>query len=129
MCGTPFWGLVVAIACAYFSYLSYSRLRDGDFTWVHDWWSVLTYGVWIALILGAISEVRCWRERIVFGLVLANFTLGFTLSAWSSAPISAVRDAREISLAIWAMAALASLTTLSRPVETEAAARKEDDKP
>ena len=115
MCGTPFWGVAAAIACAYFAYLSYSRLHNDDFSWVHDVWTVLTYGVWIALILGTLSEVRCTRERVFFGLLLLNFTLGFTLSAWSTAPINAVRDAREISVAIWILAAVASLTTLQSP--------------
>jgi hypothetical protein len=126
MCGTPFWGVAAAIACAYFSYLSYSRLRNGDFTWVHDGWSVLTYGVWIALILGVLSEVRCWRERILFGLVLVNFTLGFTLSAWATAPLAAVREAREISLALWALAAVASLMTLRSPGGVDTAVPKQD---
>ena len=115
MCGTPFWGVVAAIACAYFAYLSYSRLRNDDFSWVHDVWTVLTYGVWIALILGTLSEVRCARERVFFGLLLLNFTLGFTLSAWSTAPMNAVREGREISVAIWILAAVASLTTLKSP--------------
>ena len=115
MCGTPFWGVVAAIACLYFAYLSYSRLRNGDFFWVHDAWTVLTYGVWIALILGTLSEVQCTRERIFFGLLLLNFTLGFALSAWSAAPLNAVRDAREISLAIWVLAGVASLMTLKSP--------------
>jgi threonine/homoserine/homoserine lactone efflux protein len=112
MCGTPFWGVAGAVGCAYLSYLSYSRLREGDLSWSHDWQSILTGAVWIVLIAGLLSETRCWRERIFFGFVFVNFTLWFVISVWTSAPISAVRDLRKLSFALWALAAAASIMTI-----------------
>ena len=115
MCGAPFWGVAGAAACAYFAYLSYSHLREGDVGWSHDWWSLLTYGVWIALILAMISETRCWRERTFFVLVLLNLTLGFVFSIWTGETATTLRTMREISIAIWALAALASIRTITTP--------------
>ncbi len=112
MCGTPFWGVAGAAGCAYLSYLSYSRLVDADFSWSHDWQSILTGAVWIVLITGLLSETRCWRERIFFGFVFVNFTLWFVISVWTTAPISAVRDLRRLSFALWALAAVASIVTI-----------------
>jgi len=112
MCGTPFWGIAGAAGCAYLSYLSYSRLVDADFSWSHDWQSILTGAVWIVLITGLLSETRCWRERIFFGFVFVNFTLWFVISVWTTAPISAVRDLRRLSFALWALAAVASIVTI-----------------
>lgn len=114
MCGTPFWGIAGAIACAYFSYSTYSQLQQGDFFWQHGLWTLITWMIWILLITGLLSETRCWRERIFFALLLMNFLLGFTLAAWSEAPIAAVRIARESSLALWLLSMLASLTTVRR---------------
>ena len=119
MCGTPFWGVAGAAGCAYLSYLSYSRLRDADFSWSHDWQSILTGAVWIVLITGLLSETRCWRERIFFGFVFVNFTLWFVISVWTTAPISAVRDLRTLSFALWALAAVASLATTFTPKSPE----------
>jgi hypothetical protein len=115
MCATPFWGVVSAIACAYFAYAAYAHVRDGDVAWSHDWESVLTAGVWIVLIVGLISETRCRRERIVFGFLLANFTLAFSLAIWQTPPVHVMWSAREISLTLWILAALASLRTLRTP--------------
>ena len=111
MCGTPLWGIAGAVASAYFSYLSYSHLSSGDYSWVHDWLTALTYAVWVVLIGGVLMEALCWRERIFFGLMLLIFLLGFAFSAWSSAPEHAVRQLRMASTVLWALAALASLTT------------------
>jgi hypothetical protein len=109
------WGVAGAVASAYFSYLSYSHLDNGDYSWPHTWWTVFTYLVWMVLIVGLLTETRCWRERIFFGLVLLTFLLGFALSAWHTAPISAVRQLRMASTALWALAALASLATSFAP--------------
>jgi hypothetical protein len=109
MCGTALWGF--AGAAAYFSYLSYAHLSSGDYSWVHNWWTVLTYAVWVVLITGLLTETRCWRERIFFGLVMLTFLLGFAFSAWSNAPEHAVRQLRVASTLLWALAAVASLTT------------------
>jgi hypothetical protein len=111
MCGTALWGFAGAAASAYFSYLSYSHLSSGDYSWGHEWWTVLTYAVWVVLIGGLLTETLCWRERIFFGIALLTFLLGFAFAAWSSAPEHAVRQLRIASTVLWALAAVASLTT------------------
>jgi hypothetical protein len=111
MCGILLWGVAGTAASAYFSYLSYSHLSTGDFSWTHTWWTVLTYLVWVMLIAGLLTETLCWRERIFFGLVLITFLLGFAFSAWSGASENAVRQLRMASTVLWALAAVASLTT------------------
>jgi len=120
MCRSWFWGIVGAIACAYFAYLAYIRLRDADFFWSHDLWSLLTSAVWIMLVLGLISETRCWRERVFFGLVLLNLAAGFAFSLWTAAPLNYARDSRDVSFVLWILAALASLMTLAHPREVAA---------
>ena len=111
MCGILLWGVAGAAASAYFSYLSYSHLSTGDYSWTHSWWTVLTYLVWVVLIAGLLTETLCWRERIFFGLVLIIFLLGFAFSAWSGASENAVRQLRMASTVLWALAAVASFTT------------------
>ena len=113
MCGTPFWGIAASAACTYFAYSSYSQLADGNFYWQHGWRIVITWAIWLLLIMGLVSETRCWRERILFGLMLLNFSLGFVLAAWSTASLPTVRVGRQISLVLWALAALASLRTVT----------------
>jgi hypothetical protein len=120
MCRSRFWGIVGALACAYFAYLAYTRLRDAEFLWSHDLWSLLTSAVWIMLVLGLLSETRCWRERIFFGLVLLNLAAGFAFSLWTAAPLNYARDSRDVSFVLWILAALASLTTLAHPREEAA---------
>jgi len=115
MCGTPFWGVAATIACGYFAYLSYSQLRGADYQWQHEWWTVLTWAVWVVLIAGLVSETQCWRERVFFMVLLLNFLLGFILAAWSTAAPSTVRAGRELSLGLWVLAGLASLGTLVLP--------------
>jgi hypothetical protein len=115
MCGTPFWGIAAAIACVYFAHSTYSQLREGDFFWQHGWWTVITWAIWVLLITGLLSETRCWRERIFFGLLCLNFALGFVLAAWSTASLTMVRTGRQLSLALWILSALASLLTVSSP--------------
>jgi hypothetical protein len=123
MCGTPFWGIAAAVACAYFAYSAYSQLREGDVYWKHGFWILVTWGVWILLIAGLLSEARCWRERIFFGLLLANFLLGFVLAAWTRASESLVGEGREISLGLWTLAALASLLTVNRSPQSAPAVK------
>jgi hypothetical protein len=118
MCGKPSWGVVAAAVSAYLAYLSYSQVREGDFFWQHEWWTILTWAVWLVLIGGLLTETQCWRERMFFGLVLINFALGFIFAAWTSAPASVVRHAREAAVGLWTLAAIASLTTLSRRTQT-----------
>jgi hypothetical protein len=117
MCRSRFWGILGAVACGYFAYLAYARIRDADFLWSHEVWALLTFGVWMLLVLGLISETRCWRERIFFGLVLLNLVTGFAFSLWTAAPLNYVRDSRDVSFLLWALAAGASLMTLAHPRE------------
>jgi hypothetical protein len=112
MCGTELWGIAGAVASAYFSYLSYAHIRSAEYSWPHNWWTVLTYAVWVVLITGLLTETLCLRERIFFGLVMLIFLLGFVFSAWSGAPEHAVRQLRVASTVLWALAAIASLTTV-----------------
>jgi len=126
MCGT-LWGVAACIGCAYFAFLAYSRLREGDFHWSHEWWSVLTWGIWIVFIVAMFSETRCWREWIVFGLLMLNSTLGFILAAWKGVPTSTAGQAREVSMILWALAAIASLITLHGPMPGDPTAKKADD--
>ena len=111
MCGKPFWGIVGAIGSASLCYVSYSRLQESDFSWSHDWQSIATAAVWILLVVGLLSETRCWRERAFFGLLLLNFVSWLTLSVWTTAPYSAVRDVRRVTVGLWGLAALTSLAT------------------
>lgn len=115
MCGMPLWGISGAVACSYLSYLSYIHVRRAEFDWSHDVWFVVTCAVWVLLMAGLMSETRCWRERIFFGLVLANFTLGFVLAAWGDAPARMVREVRVISAWLWGLAALVSLVVTFSP--------------
>jgi hypothetical protein len=112
MCGTPFWGIAGAAAAAYFAYLSYGHLSGGDYSWAHNWWTVLTYAVWTVVIGGLLTETLCWRERIFFGLMLLIVLFSLVFSAWSNATEHAVRELRLASTAVWALAAFASLTTV-----------------
>jgi hypothetical protein len=119
MCGSRFWGVSGSAASAYFAYLAYVRLRDGDLLWSHDWWSLLMYSVWVALVLGLLSETRCWRERIFFALVFLNLATGLVFSVWN-APLNYSREARDASLTVWCLALAASLMTLANPREKSA---------
>ena len=112
MCGVPLWGVAGAAVSGYFSYLSYSHLRSEDYSWPHTGWTVLTHLVWIVLTAGLLTETRCWRERVFFGLVMLAFLLGLGFSAWSWATESSVRELRMALTLLWGLAALASLTTI-----------------
>jgi len=115
MCGTPFWGIVAAVACTYFAYSAYTQVREQNFEFDHGWWTVITWAVWVLLLTGLLSETRCWRERIFFGLLCVNFALGFVLAAWGTASWTVVRTGRQLSLALWVLSALASLLTVTSP--------------
>jgi hypothetical protein len=112
MCGTAVWGIAGAVACSYLAYLSYVHVRRAEFEWPHDAWSILTYAVWVLLMAGLMSETRCWRERIFFALVLANFSLGFVLAIWGGASLKMVRNVRVISAGLWGLAALVSAVVM-----------------
>jgi hypothetical protein len=108
MCGMPVWGIAGFVGCAYLAFVSYEHVRRQGFNWKHDAWSIATYAVWVLLLAGLTSATRCWRERVFFALVLANFALGFGLTVWAGAPREAVRDVRVISSVLWGLAAVAS---------------------
>jgi hypothetical protein len=120
MCGARSWGVASAAVSVYLAYLSYSQVREGDFYWQHEWWTILTWAVWLVLTAGLLTETQCWRERMYFAIVLLNFALGLIFAVWTSAPASTVRHAREVAMALWILAAIASLTTLSRRPQTQA---------
>jgi hypothetical protein len=118
MCRTRFWGISAAVACCYFAYTGYAQLRDGDYSWHHEWWTVLTWAVWVLLFAGVLTETRCWREHIFFSLVLINFVIGLTFAWWSSAPFEKILIARRLSIGLWIVSAIASLGTVISPQGT-----------
>lgn len=120
MCQNRFWGVVGTGAGIYFAYLAYIHIRDADFLWPHNWWSTLTCAVWAVLAFGLLSETRCWRERIFFGLVFLDLLIGLVFLLWNSAPLNYSREARDAVFYLWILAALASLMTLARPQEKAA---------
>lgn len=107
------WALVLTIICAYFAYRTYSAIGMSDFEWRHDWWDILTWAVWAVLAAGLASEVRCWRERLLFAILLALFLVGCVFSVWASARFDFVREARQASLILWCAAALLSVIALA----------------
>ena len=106
------WALLLTIACAYFTYRSFLDIQVREFDWQHDWWDTLTWVVWMALAAGAISEVRCWRERFLFALLLVQFLLGGVFSFWTSASFNVTREARWFSLLLWVLATPLSIAVL-----------------
>ncbi len=117
MCRTPLWGVAGFLGCAYFAWISFSRVTRGNYDWPHDFWTAATYIVWILLLAGLALDTRCLRERVFFGLLVINFVVGCGLTLWSNVPPADVRIARIGTGALWAVAALASLTTLGGAAE------------
>ena len=112
MCRTPLWGVAGFLGCAYFTWLSFSRVTRNEYDWPHDFWTAATYLVWILLLAGLALDTRCLRERVFFGLLVINFVVGCGLTLWSDVPSADVRVARIGTGVLWALAALVSLTTL-----------------
>lgn len=108
MCGSKLWTLVGVICCGYFAKVATSRIQ-GTWAWSHDQWDIATHLVWMLFMVGLFTETRCWKERVFFALVLANFTFAFGMGLWSGASEAVVRETRLISAAAWAAAALVSL--------------------
>lgn len=111
VCGSA-WALALTIVSAYFAYTTYSAISTSDYEWRHDWWDVLTWAVWALLAAGLASEVRCWRERLLFAILFSQFLLGCVFSMWSSARLDLVRESRQASLILWCLAVLLSLIAL-----------------
>ena len=113
MCRAPLWGMAGFLACAYFAWVSFGHVTRNEYDWPHDYWTAATYIVWILLLAGLALDTRCWRERLFFGLLVINFVIGCGLTLWHSVPSADVRNARIGTGALWAVAALVSLTTLA----------------
>ena len=114
MCRTSLWGAAGFVACAYFTWVSFSHVRHNEFEWPHDAWTAATYIIWIVLLVALAIDTRCPRERLFFGVLVINFIVGFGLTLWRHIAIADVRTARLGTGALWALAALLSLTTLGR---------------
>ena len=117
MCRTPLWGLAGFLGCAYFTWISFAHVIHNELEWPHDSWTAVTYIVWILLLSALALDTRCWRERIFFGVLVINFVVGCGLTLWRSISSSDVRVARSGTGALWALAALLSLTTLGNARE------------
>ena len=114
MCRATGWGVMGFLACSYFAWISFSHILRSEYDWPHDGWTAATYMVWIVLLIGLVLDTHCLRERLFFGLLVANFLVGCGLTLWRSAPGVAVHNARIGTGALWALAALVSLGTVGR---------------
>jgi len=119
MCRTWLWGLAGFLGCAYFAWVSFAHITRNEYDWPHDAWTAATYLVWIVLLAVVARETRCVRERVFFGALVINFLIGFGLTLWRSVPTADVRPARLGTGALWALGALASLTTVGRSQKAE----------
>ena len=111
MCGSKLWTIVGFACCAYFARVAASRI-DGVSAWSHDPWDIATHLIWMAFMVGLTTETRCWKERLFFLLVLANFGLAFGMGIWDGASGQIVRETRIVSTVAWAVAALVSLVLM-----------------
>jgi hypothetical protein len=118
MCRTPLWGVAGFLGCAYFAWISFSHVTRHEYEWPHDAWTTATYIVWILLLAGLALDTRCLRERLFFGVLVVNFVVGCGLTLWRNVPPADVRTARIGTGALWGLAALMSLTTLGRAVDS-----------
>jgi hypothetical protein len=118
MCRTPLWGAAGFIGCAYFAWVSFGHVTRHEYEWPHDLWTAATYVVWILLLTGLALDTRCRRERLFFGVLVLNFAIGCGLTLWYDISPAEVRAARIGTGALWALAALFSLTTLANVPDT-----------
>ena len=114
MCRATAWGVMGFLACSYFAWISLHHVLRNENDWPHDGWTAATYVVWIVLLLGLMMDTHCLRERIFFGGLVVNFVIGFGLTLWRAVPSAQVHNARIGTGALWAAAALISLTTMGR---------------
>lgn len=114
MCRASLWGVAGFLGCAYFAWISFSHVVRNEYVWPHDAWTAATYIIWIILLAALAYDTRCLRERLFFGVLMVNFVVGFGLTLWSSISVEDVRTARIGTGALWAVAAVLSLTTLGR---------------
>ena len=114
MCRASLWGVAGFLGCAYFAWISFNHVMRNEYDWPHDAWTAVTYVVWIVLLGALAIDTHCLRERLFFAVLMLNFTVGFGLTLWHSIPAADVRTARISTGALWALAAVLSLTTLGR---------------
>jgi len=114
MCRSTGWGIMGFLACSYFAWISFAHVTHAEYDWPHDAWTAATYIVWILLLVGLALDTNCFRERLFFGLLVANFVVGLGLTLWSTIMPLQVRHARIGTGALWAMAAVTSLSTMGR---------------
>lgn len=112
MCGSRLWTIAAFVCSAYFAKVAVERARASNVAWSHDALDVTTHAVWVLFMLGLISETRCWKERVFFGLVLANFALASVMGLWSSAPVRVLDQTRFASAALWVLTAAVSFVLL-----------------
>ena len=122
MCRASLWGVAGFLACAYFSWVSFSHVLHNSYDWPHDAWTAATYAVWIVLLTALTFDTHCLRERLFFGMLVVNFLIGFGLTVWKAAPAANVRTTRIVTGTLWALAGLLSLMTVGR--ERELAVRR-----
>ena len=115
MCRTPLWGIAGFLGCAYFAWISFGHFTRSEYEWPHDPWTAATYVVWILLLVGLAFDTRCMRERAFFGVLVINFVVGCSFTLWRNVPPGDILTARAGTGALWALAALVSLTTLAGP--------------
>jgi hypothetical protein len=115
LCGSRFWPLSAALGCLYLAWLSYAHLTSHQVAWPADVWSILAYSVWILFLLFLVSETRCLRERLLFTIFIANFALGVGMAAALATP-QAAAVARQVSLALWILGAIYSISFIVRPI-------------
>jgi hypothetical protein len=106
MCGSRLWTIAAFLCSAYFARIAAQRLRSANLGWSHDALDIATHGVWVLFMLGLISETRCWKERVFYGLVLANFALASVMGLWTSASGALLSETRWLSAALWIAAAV-----------------------
>jgi hypothetical protein len=114
MCRSTAWGVMGFLACSYFAWISFSHVLRNEYDWPHDSWTAATYVVWVLLLAGSMLDTHCLRERLFFGLLVANFVQGFALTLWRTIPSTQVHNARLGTGVLWTLAALVSLTTMGR---------------
>ncbi len=117
MCRTSLWGSVAFLGCAYFAWISFGRVASNQLEWPHDFWTGITYLVWIGLLGLLTFQTHCLRERIFFGALLVNFLIGLGLTVWRTVPEATIRTARLATGVLWVFGALVSLSTIGRAVK------------
>src|SRR5207237_9685631 len=108
MCGSKTWTIVAFVSCSYFTKVAMSRIHGLTIGWSHDSLDIATHLVWMAFLVGLLTETRCWKERIFFALVFINFGLAFVMGFWSSASDVIVQKTRLFSAVLWGLSALVS---------------------